>query len=110
MRIGSKKIIYILILEWDKTFTKSSSQCIVYKVQCTAIEQSCALKVWRLMHKVQTNYGKYTTRSSENICSSNGSIQKKGKTWWNSIYHKNIWFCEFELMLSRCHLFNIFVR
>jgi len=27
------------------------------------------------------------SRSSENICSSSGGAQEKGKTGWNSVYH-----------------------
>ncbi len=48
------------------------------------------------MHKVQTNYSSCTSRSSENICSRSGGAQEKGKTGWNSVYHKNWWFSEFR--------------
>jgi hypothetical protein len=33
-------------------------------------------------------------RSSENICSSGGGAQEKGKTGWNSVYYQNWWFSE----------------
>ncbi len=42
-------------------------------------------------------------RSSENICSSTGGAQEKGKTGWNSIYHQNWWFSEIH------PLFNVHV-
>jgi hypothetical protein len=38
-----------------------------------------------------TNCRSYTVRSSENICSSSGGTQEKGKTGWNSVYHQNWW-------------------
>jgi hypothetical protein len=41
------------------------------------------------MHKVWTNYNSYIAKSSENICSNSGGVQKKGKTRWNSIYQKH---------------------
>jgi hypothetical protein len=31
------------------------------------------------------------TSSSENICSSSGGAQEKGKTGYNSVYHQNWW-------------------
>ncbi len=37
------------------------------------------------------NYSSCTGRSSENICSSSGGAQEKGKIGWNSIYHQNRW-------------------
>jgi hypothetical protein len=40
-------------------------------------------KVWRLMHKVRTNYSSCTAAPSENICSNEGA-QEKRKTGWNS--------------------------
>jgi len=49
-------------------------------------------KVRRLMHKVGINFSSCTVPSSENICSSSGGIQEKGKTWWKSVYHKELMF------------------
>jgi hypothetical protein len=44
-------------------------------------------------------------RSSENICSSSGGAQQKGKTGWNSVYHQNWWFFEFHPPLNAHVLF-----
>jgi hypothetical protein len=46
--------------------------------------------------RFQTNYSSCTVRSSENICSSSGGAQEKGKTVWNSVYYQNWWFSEFH--------------
>jgi hypothetical protein len=52
-------------------------------------------KKWNSIHLMQTrfesNYSSCTGRSSENICSTSGGGQEKGKTGWNSVYHQNWW-------------------
>jgi hypothetical protein len=55
--------------------------------------------------KFETNYSSCTVRSSENLCSSSGGAQEKGKTGWNSIYHQNWWFSEFHPHLDANVLF-----
>ncbi len=41
--------------------------------------------------KFETDYSSCTVRMSENLCSSNGGAQEKGKTGWNLVYHQNWW-------------------
>jgi hypothetical protein len=54
---------------WNSTFNAQGSRLIVVVVQLGA---------------------------SENICSSNGGAQEKGKTGWNSVYYQNWWFSGFH--------------
>jgi len=42
--------------------------------------------------RFETNYNSCTGKSNENICSSSGGAQEKGRTRWNSVYHQNWWF------------------
>ncbi len=42
--------------------------------------------------RFETNYNSCTSKSNENICSSSGGAQEKGRTGWNSVYHQNWWF------------------
>jgi hypothetical protein len=41
--------------------------------------------IWCIRY--DSNYSSCTGRSSENICSSSGGAQEKGKTGWNSIWN-----------------------
>jgi hypothetical protein len=49
-------------------------------------------------------------RISENICSSSGGAQEKGQTGWNSVYHQNWWFSEFDPQLNANVLFCRFFK
>ncbi len=40
--------------------------------------------------------GFFFMHKSQNICSSSGGAQEKGKTWWNSVYHQSWWFSQFH--------------
>jgi hypothetical protein len=55
--------------------------------------------------RFKTNYNSCLVKSSENICSSSGGVQEKGKTWWNLVYHQNWWFSEFHPPLNTNVLF-----
>ncbi len=64
--------------------------------------------------RFETNYNSCTGKSNENICSSDGGAQEKGRTGWNSVYHQNWWFslsppfnanvffCRFFFYLTLC--------
>jgi len=56
-------------------FIKSQYEMLKLSIQCT-----------------ETNHHRCTGRSSENIGSSSGGAQAKGKTGWNSVYHQIWWF------------------
>ncbi len=43
----------------------------------------------------ETNYSSYIVRRSENLCSSSGGAQEKGKTGWNSGWNSGFWYCIF---------------
>ncbi len=45
---------------------------------------------------------------NENICSSSGGAQEKGKTGWNSVYYQNWWSSEFHPLLNANELFCMF--
>jgi len=40
--------------------------------------------------------GFFLMHKGQNICSSSGGAQEKGKTRWNSIYHQSWWFFQFH--------------
>jgi hypothetical protein len=61
------------------------------------------------MHKVRGKYSSCTCRSSENICSSNGGAQEKGKRGSKQnetqVWHKKWCISEFDLPLKANVLF-----
>ncbi len=66
----------------QRNFIKSQYEMLKLSIQCT-----------------ETNYNRCTGRSNENICSSSGGPQPKGKTGWNSVCHQIWWFFFFGFTL-----------
>jgi hypothetical protein len=65
------------------------------------------LCIWCI--KFESNYNSCIGRNNENTCSNNGSVKDKWKTWWNSIYHINWWFFEFDPCQMLMYFFVDFV-
>jgi len=55
--------------------------------------------------RFESNYNGCTCKNNENICINSVGAREKGKTRWNSIYHKNWWFCDFHNPLN----VNVFI-
>ncbi len=58
-----------------------------------------------ILTRCETNYKTCSVRSSENMCSSSGGAQEKGKTGWNSVTTKIDGFLSFILCWMLIYLF-----
>jgi hypothetical protein len=74
----------------QRYFNKSQYEMLILSISWTSFE---------------TIYSSCRVMNSENICSSSGGVQEKGKTGWNSDYHQNWWFSEFHPLLNANLLF-----
>jgi hypothetical protein len=55
--------------------------------------------------RFESNYNSCTCKNNENIGINCVGAREKEKTRWNSIYHKNWWFCDFHNPLN----VNVFI-
>jgi hypothetical protein len=81
----SKEILLNLGMKcWNSAFDTQGSRVIIGVVQVGAVKYIRSTRF-------ESNYRNCTGRNRENICSSSGGAQEKGKTGRNWVYHQNWW-------------------